>query len=433
MAALRSAFQFLSPSRAWLPVWALVVVLFLSSPAAWAQQLRGVVLDKETNAALPFASVSVPGTTLGTTTNVEGEFTLKVGRLPITLLVSELGHVRDTVRVSSAAEPLRIALASATITLPEVKVGSYAFRLVDRAFRQMQRNYGRKFYGKAFYRQTTRIGGEPTELQEVVWDVKSTNSRIEGTAIAQGRYAAKQSITSFSNFSLYTKSYGLYDAKADTLKSLALLSPNAVKNYLLELKGVVAGPDSTKGGIAEIDFETRPELTKYRSQGTIWIDVDSYKVVRYRMSTPNFTATTSNLNQKFRNTKLDIEMSFQNSDTDDVAPLEFLKVNLAAELTTPGKSATPLTVSSFTFFYDTSTTPTSIPYARVSVEDRDLQAIKSIKYDAEFWANNPVVKRTPVEEEVIQSFEKKGAFGTMVPKAAPKPDVRLDKNGRIIR
>ncbi|UOQ71909.1 carboxypeptidase-like regulatory domain-containing protein [Hymenobacter cellulosilyticus] len=418
--------------RRFRPTFLLVLLGLLLAQFTQAQQLRGVVLDKESNQPLPFASVSVPGTTMGTTTNTEGEFTLRVTKLPITLLITELGHVRDTLRVTSAAEPVRVALAPATITLPEVKVGSYAFRLVDRAFRQLQRNYNRKFYGKAFYRQTTRIAGEPTELQEVVWNVKSTTARIEGTAIAQGRYAAKASLTSFSNFSLYTKSYGLFDAKADTTKSLALLSPNVVKNYLLELKGVVAGPDSTKGGIAEIDFETRPELTKYKAQGTIWIDVDSYKVVRYRMSTPNFTATTSNANQKFSNTKLDIEMSFQNTE-DAVAPLEYMKVNLAADLTSPGKPVTPLTVSSFTFFYDTNTTPTSIPYARVSVDDRDLAAIKSIKYDPEFWANNPVVKRTPVEDEVIQSFEKKGAFGTMVPKAEAKPDVRISNDGRIIK
>ncbi|UOQ52659.1 carboxypeptidase-like regulatory domain-containing protein [Hymenobacter cellulosivorans] len=420
------------PRRRFRPTFVLVLLGLLLAQLTQAQQLRGVVLDKDSNQPLPFASVSVPGTTLGTTTNTEGEFSLRVNKLPITLLISELGHVRDTLRVTSNAELLRVSLASATITLPEVKVGSYAFRLVDRAFRQLQRGNKRKFYGKAFYRQITRIANDPTELQEVVWNVKSSTARIEGTAIAQGRYAAKPSITSFSNFSLYTKSYGLYDANADTTKSLALLSPNVVKNYLLELKGIVAGPDTTKGGIAEIDFQTRPELTRYKAEGTIWIDVDSYKVVRYRMTTPNFTASTSNPDQKFSNTKLDIEMSFQNTE-DDVAPLEYMKVNLAADLTTPGKPATPLTVSSFTFFFDTSTTPTSIAYARVSVDDRDLAAIKSIKYDPEFWANNPVVKRTPVEDEVIQSFEKKGAFGTMVPKAGDKPDVRIGKDGRIIK
>jgi hypothetical protein len=399
---------------------------------AWAQvQLRGTVVDKDTREALPFASVVVRNTSLGTTTNADGEFTLNVPRLPVTLLISELGHLKDTVRVTNAGAPLQLALASASVALPEVKVGSYPFQLVDRAYRQMRSNYARKYYGKAFYRQITRIDNQPTELQEVVWNVKSSNARIEGTAIAQGRYAAVPSLTNFSNFSLYTRSYGLFDANADTTKSLALLSPNVVANYLLELKGVVAGADTTKGGIAEISFETRPELTRYRAEGTIWIDVDTYRVVRYRMTSPNFTGSTSNPNQKFRNTRLEIEMAFQNLDQGAVvAPLEYMKVNLTANLTSPGKPVTPLSVSSFTFFYDTNTTPTTIPYARVSVQDRDLAAIKAIQYDPEFWANNPVVRRTPVEDEVIASFEKKGAFGTMVKKAPPRPDVRI-RNGRI--
>ncbi|QNH63385.1 carboxypeptidase-like regulatory domain-containing protein [Hymenobacter sediminicola] len=428
---LRSFFSFdFSLRRLSRPVGLLTAALLLVQVAQAQIQLRGTVIDKDTRETLPFSSVVVRNTTLGTTTNVDGEFTLSVPKLPVTLLVSELGHLKDTIRVTSASEPLKLALATAAVALPEVKVGSYPFQLVDRAYRQMQANYDQKFYGKAFYRQLTRIDKQPTELQEVVWNVKSSNARIEGTAIAQGRYAAVPSMTNFSNFSLYTKSYGLYDANADTTKSLALLSPNVVKNYLLELKGIVSGADSTKGGIAEIDFETRPELTKYRSEGTIWIDIDSYKVVRYHMKSPNFTGSTSNPNQKFRNTKLEIEMAFRNDDPAvAVAPLEYMKVNLAADLVS-GKQSTPLTVSSFTFFYDTNTKPTTIPYARVSVQDRDLAAIKAIKYDPEFWANNPVVQRTPVEDEVIASFEKKGAFGTMVKKPEPKADVRI-RNGRI--
>jgi len=401
----------------------LLLALLLAVSARAQVQLRGTIIDKDTKEALPFASVSVNKTTIGTTTNVEGEFSLSVPKLPVTLILSELGHLRDTLRVTSNAELLRIPLASAVIALPEVKVGSYPFQLVGHAYQEMEKNYGRKYFGKAFYRQITRISDQPTELQEVVWNVKSSPARIEGTTMAQGRYAAVPSITSFSNFSLYTKSYGLYDANADSSKSLALLSPNTVKNYLLELKGVLAGVDSLKGGIAEITFETRPELTKYHAEGTIWIDIDTYRVVRYHMTTPNFTASTNNVNQKFRDTKLEIEMAFQATEQ-PVAPLEYMKVNLHAELLTPGKPATPLSVESFTFFYDTTTKPTGLPYARVSVQDRDLEAIRSVKYDPEFWTNNSAVKRTPVEDEVIQTFEKKGAFGTMVKPPVPKPATR---------
>ncbi|WP_022822705.1 carboxypeptidase-like regulatory domain-containing protein [Hymenobacter norwichensis] len=407
----------------------LLALLALPLGAAAQFSVRGTVVDKETKEPLPFVSIQVVGTTNGTASNVNGEFTLVLKDLPRTLVFSELGHLRDTLRVTQATynTPLQVAMAPASVVLPEVKVNSYPFQLVEKAFRQLQNSYSRKFYGKAYYRQLTRISNEPTELQEVVWNVKSNPARIEGTAIAQGRYAAKQAATAFSNFSIYTRSYGLYDANADSTKSLALLSPNTVKNYLLELKGLLDQDSST---IAEISFETRPEI-KYRVEGTIWIDIETNKIVRYKMMQPNFTAKSSNPNQKFKNPKLSVDMVFKPSDDAPVSPLDHMQVDLTADLVTGTKTGTvPLSVNSFTYFYDTSTTPTKIAYARPNVDDRDLETIKATKYDPEFWANNPVVQRTPVEDEVVASFEKKGAFGTMVKKAEPKADVII-RNGKI--
>jgi len=390
-------------------------------------QLRGVVRDKETREVLPFASVAVPGTSNGTSTNMEGEFTLVVKELPVTLQISELGHIKDTLRVTSGAAALDVALAPATIVLPEVKVASFPFQMVDRAFRNLQRNYRRAYYGKAFYRQITRIDDKPTELQEVVWNVKSNPARIEGTTLAQGRYAAVSAPINLSNFSVYTRKFGLFDAQQDSTTSLALLSPNVEKNYLLELKGIV-GEDST-GGVAEISFETRPEV-KYRAQGTIWIDIETNQVVRYRMVQPSFTGSTNNPRQKFTDAKLTIEMAFRAGGKASVAPLELMKMDLTTNLTEPGKQPLAINVSSFTYFFDQTTKATGLPYARASLTDRDLDAIKAKPYDPEFWANNPVVKRTPAEDEVVSAFEKKGAFGSMVKKAPPKADVII-RNGQI--
>ncbi len=393
-------------------VW-LLPLLALAQLGQAQVQVRGVVRDRETQEVLPFASIAVIGTTNGTTSNLEGEFTLVVKQLPTMLLVSELGHVRDTVQVTSAAEPLNIGLASAAVALPEVKVASFPFQLVDRAFRNLQRNYRRTYYGRAFYRQITRIDNEPTELQEVVWNVKSNPARIEGTTLAQGRYAAVPAAISLSNFSVYSRRYGLFDANQDSATSLALMSPNVEKNYLLELKGIL-GEDST-GGVAEISFETRPEVA-YRAQGTVWIDIETNQIVRYRVVQPSFTGSTNNPRQQFTNAKLTIEMAFKEGGEAGVGPLELIKMDLSTDLTEPGKDPLAIKVSSFTYFYDQSTKVQRLPYARASLTDRDLATIKAKPYDPEFWANNPVVKRTPAEDEVVAAFEKKGAFGSMVKK-----------------
>jgi hypothetical protein len=342
---------------------ALVGLLFVLvggvSQVALAQQVRGIVRDKETKEPLPFVGIGVKGTTMGTASNENGEFTLNLPSLPQTLVFSELAHVKDTVRVTTPGQSIEVMMAPASVVLSEVKVGSYAYQLVDRAYQQLKKNYDRKFYGKAYYRQITRIDNDPTELLEMVWNAKSNNSRIEGTTMAQGRYAAKQALISDKNFSLYTKAFGLYDNKADTATSLGLFSPNVVDNYLLEIKGVL----------------------------------------------------------------------FQ-SDTTAVSPLEYIRTNMTYDLVRPGLPAAKMSVAAFTFFYDTSRKPINLPYSKVSSNERDLEAIKKTKYDPAFWANNPVVKRTPLEDEVARSFEQKGAFGTMVKKPEPKADVRI-RNGRI--
>ncbi|QIL75546.1 MULTISPECIES: carboxypeptidase-like regulatory domain-containing protein [Hymenobacter] len=407
-----------------------VVILLVGglSHGAYAQYpVRGIIRDKETKEPLPFVGIGVKGTTMGTASNENGEFTLSLPSVPQTLIFSELAHIKDTVRVTQAGQSLEIELAPATVVLSEVKVASYAYQLVDRAYQQMKKNYGRKFYGKAYYRQITRIDNDPTELLEMVWNAKSNIARIEGTSIAQGRYAAKQALISDKNFSLYTKAFGLYDDKADTTKALGLFSPNVVANYLLEIKGVLEKGET--GGVAEIAFETRPEQTKYRSKGTVWIDVDTYQVIRYKMTTPQLTRKANNPTFSFKNTELELDMVFQN-DTTAVNPLEHIKADMTYDLVRPGLPPSKMKVSAFTFFYDTSRKPTNLTYNKVTSNERDLETIRKVKYDPEFWANNPVVKRTPLEDEVAKSFEQKGAFGTMVKKPEPKADVRI-RNGRI--
>ncbi|WP_400192280.1 carboxypeptidase-like regulatory domain-containing protein [Hymenobacter sp. B81] len=397
----------------------LVLLLLALSPAASAQYLiKGVTLDRDTKEPIPFVSIGVKGTTAGTTSNASGEFSLRVPTLPALLMVSELSHQRDSVQVTSANESLQITLAAANIVLPEVEVKSYAATLVTRAYAHMKRHYDQNFYGKAYYRQITRLDNDPTELQEMIWNVKSSNARIEGTSLAQARYAAKDAIINFRNFSFYTRAYGLYDARADSTKSLALLSPNVADNYILEIGGIIQQGDRD---VAEINFETSPKLTKYHAKGTVWIDVDNYKVARFHITTPTFTGTANNPTYKFRNTKLEFDLVFQNTPG-PVSPLDHINTTLSFDIERPGVKAKRMNVAAYTFFYETGSTPGNAVYRRPALDENDLDEIRKTKYDPEFWANNPVVKRTPLEDEVAESFEKKGAFGTMVkPKPAAPP------------
>ena len=74
-----------------------------------------------------------------------------------------------------------------------------------------------------------------------------------------------------------------------------------------------------------------------------------------------------------------------------------------------------IVVSSFTYFYDSRPTPNaSVIYATAKGGEMGLATIKKTTCDPTFWQNNAVVKRMPIEEQVMKSFEQKGAFSTML-------------------
>jgi hypothetical protein len=45
--------------------------------------------------------------------------------------------------------------------------------------------------------------------------------------------------------------------------------------------------------------------------------------------------------------------------------------------------------------------------------DHLLEKIAESEYDQEFWDNNPVIKRTKIEEQVVNDFNRLGYFGSM--------------------
>ncbi|MEI8047541.1 MAG: TonB-dependent receptor [Bacteroidota bacterium] len=101
-------------------------ILWLSAfSLAFAQQtntVKGTVYDAN-NATLPGATILVKGTTTGTTSDLEGKFTLQVPSTATTLVISFIGMVTQEVAVT--AEPININLLSAATDLEQVVVVGY--------------------------------------------------------------------------------------------------------------------------------------------------------------------------------------------------------------------------------------------------------------------------------------------------------------------
>jgi ferric enterobactin receptor len=101
---------------------------YFGNPEALNFTLTGIIRDKSTGEALPFASIYVKGTTIGTSTNTDGYFTfLKVPSDTSTLIVQYIGYEKTAVFLTpkSMKRNLLIEIIPQSRALQNVTVTAY--------------------------------------------------------------------------------------------------------------------------------------------------------------------------------------------------------------------------------------------------------------------------------------------------------------------
>jgi hypothetical protein len=140
------------------------IFLLMLSSASFAQniEIRGKVVDGATKKPLPFASLQIEKTYIGTTTNAEGNFRLIV---PYTyaetkLLVSFIGYTLQKVSIHhSVSNPFTIELVPESRQLRELVIMPDSSLLVflREAYTSIEKNYTDKPYElEGFYRESLK-------------------------------------------------------------------------------------------------------------------------------------------------------------------------------------------------------------------------------------------------------------------------------------
>ena len=102
------------------------MALMCFSLLGWAQErtIRGTVTDGETSEALPGVNVVLKGTTIGTITNIEGEYSLSVPNDAATLVFSSVGYSAEEVAINNRST-IDLTLMPDIQALSEVVVVGY--------------------------------------------------------------------------------------------------------------------------------------------------------------------------------------------------------------------------------------------------------------------------------------------------------------------
>lgn len=427
-----------------LKVMRILVILYLlltTNLVCGQVKIAGIITDSQDKSPLPYASVHIKNSPIGTITNEQGEFVLNIPNNLIkdSLLVDFLGY--STFRASIASLNNRkknnIELQPDLHLLQEVVISANkgnVLRIIYEALTNIpntHHNYPLMY--RAFYREMSRLRfneamkskkheidlGSGIKLAEAVFDIYKPaytgNDSKEDVKLVKGRYMEPKDfdINTDTLVKMVLEAFNIeggplyaleYDV--DNYKEFSFFRhPN---KYSYELKSVVrkAGRD-----VYVIEFDQRPELKKCLSQGHIYIDAEdmaimgfTYKKSRansYKLEKHSFFGVDFSL--------LDWKGKVDYSKSEGKWVLEHVKVDVIVNISSEGlkgpvkwlaatKSAMLKSLSfdmDFRQLIELSVNSTSRDIKRFSKTEqfskKDLVKEEAKEYDASFWKNYNII------------------------------------------
>lgn len=282
------------------------------------KSFSGKVIDKETKKPIVFANVYVDGSGLGTVTNSEGEFVIKIPaeKYNAKLGVTFLGYSSTILSIKELnSEGNIIALQPSPIPIDEVIVRSgNALELVEGALKNIQNNYQstpEKQIG--FYRETIKQNRYYIEVAEAVLDVYKAsytdNFDFDRVKIYKGRKSqdVKKMDTILFKFQGGPKTSFLLDV----IKTPGnILSNDMLEFYDFNLAGMTKINNRNS---YIIDFDQKDGVNYPLYQGKIYLDVQTLAVagIDFRISEKGIKLAGNELiRKKPVSMKMDVESGY---------------------------------------------------------------------------------------------------------------------------
>lgn len=302
------------------------LVALLSSGVAIAQEervLKGSLENHKTGEKLPFASVTLQEALLGTITNDQGEFEVKipVGAESDTLVISYIGYESQKLAVSSLQSPVTIKLKSSAFNLAEVIIRPKPpIYYIKQAVKNLADNYpGDPFMTEAYFSEKVRENGKFLEHNEAVF--QTYYPAFLDTVKNQNQLLLYRQTEELHEMEFMREKIEKEMAKEKRkLQRKAKKDPEAAEELAkfekeeeegIDLAGILGGPNlvlelarmngreayldsnnyekidytfgqpTTYGGkkVMVIDFQTRKRIEQFHVGGTIFLDEENMAIV----------------------------------------------------------------------------------------------------------------------------------------------------------
>ncbi|WP_247237411.1 S41 family peptidase [Telluribacter sp. SYSU D00476] len=268
-----------------------LILLIVRVGAAQEQvSLSGRVVSRSSGEALPYATIRLDGTSIGTTSNQSGEFVFSIpttysGRV---VSVSYLGY--QSVRINPDTidqKRLHIALDPVAVDLGEVTVRPIdPWALVEQSIKKLPHNYSSSPYvAEGFQREYVTSNQKVIQLLEVAFRSKGS-AASQTTQVLDARYLEakreKAPLWNPSRGGFYTFGWtsvsGIEVPGQGSFLGITLKKSSDLRRYYEFTYRNTISQDGRE--VYVLDFDQKKQIRKALLKGTLYIDVESGAIVR---------------------------------------------------------------------------------------------------------------------------------------------------------
>ena len=394
----------------------LMVILLLSSLPLMAQleRFEATIVDAKTHEPLPFASIYASQKS-STISNAVGVFSIKCSPDAV-LRISYVGYKTIHVQASElggrvALEPLANQLKEVIVTPIDLK--DFIRKTTSETRRQLRKNEKRK--SSFFYRQTTFADSTCFELMEAFLQAKSAVF-LRDLVLLKGRFAGIQP-DSLHRYSFWTNFFIVSElpmlTRYDYHDNIGVKP--LVRNYrdYYDVGYDIMGDGDDR--ILAIQFAPKPRLWQSVLAVTLYVNARTHLLQRMEGEVRNvnvvhkeYVVEEVDTGKVVRQIKTNQSSTFHLTVnmTEERGFLEVQSVYVDQQFMRYGKC---INTRSIMFNVDGME---GTDGGRKMWNYGDLHNyVREQGYDQQFWHDNEMVRRTPVEQQVMEMFESQNLFG----------------------
>jgi outer membrane receptor protein involved in Fe transport len=260
----------------------LIPILILAiafSASAGTGKFRGKVFNKKNGESLIGAQIVVAGTTNGTVTDFDGNFSLDITEGEHTIIISYVSFEEEKLEISIAngeVKVLNIALEEKTTVLRAATVEARAIQRSEVALIAMKR------------RSANMIDGISAEQMSLLGDgnAASALTRVTGVSVQGGKYVFVRGLSErYTTITLNQAEIPGLDPQKNTVQ-MDIFPSNMIENIVIKKTFTPDLPGTSTGGYVDIKTKDFPERFTLQFSNTFEYNMQSSLNRNFISSTP---------------------------------------------------------------------------------------------------------------------------------------------------